>query len=58
MGRLPKYGTINWIFWGLSTLCILGGFYLTLQGEKVLSTVLFILGYLVFPIPAILITKR
>jgi len=42
----------------LSALCIAGGFYLTLNGEKVISTVLFILGYVVFPIPAILLTEK
>ncbi len=48
---------INWTLWGLAVLSVLAGFYLTSVGEKVFSTVLFILGYAVFPVAAILIRK-
>ena len=58
MKNLPDYGLINWVLWALAVVCIAGGFYLTLNGEKIISTILFIFGYVVFPIPAILITKR
>lgn len=38
-------------------MSVLAGFYLTSVGEKVLSTVLFVFGYAVFPVAAILIRK-
>lgn len=53
----PKMKKINWILWGVSVLSVLAGFYLTSVGEKVLSTVLFVFGYAVFPVAAILIRK-
>ncbi len=48
----------NWILWGLAVVSILAGFYLTAVGEKIISTVLFILGYAVFPVAAILIRRE
>ena len=55
--KAPKMKTINWILWGLAAISILAAFYLTTVGEKVISTVLFVLGYAVLPVAAILVKK-
>ncbi|NPA79505.1 MAG: hypothetical protein GXO29_00435 [Thermotogae bacterium] len=51
----PKMERINWILWGLAILSVLVAFYLTSIGEKIISTILFVFGYAVFPTAAILV---
>ncbi len=56
--KAPQMGVLNWSAWGMAVLCVAAAFYLTLTGEKILSTVLFLLGYVVFPVFGILLKGK
>ncbi|NPB02812.1 MAG: hypothetical protein GXO39_00120 [Thermotogae bacterium] len=55
--KAPKLTTLSWSFWIGAILSVLAAFYLTMVGEKLYSTGLFILGYAIFPTLAILFSE-
>jgi len=53
----PKMRDLNWMLWGAALISVAVAFYLTTVGEKVVSTVLFVVGYAVLPVLAIMVGK-